>query len=279
MAALALLLLALGALLAPSARAAEFTVNDNGDGPDATPGDGVCTTQFTDPSLPPTTGVPVTCTLRAAIQEANAVAGRDTIRFSLPGTGSQIRRINVQSELPPITEAVVIDGTTQPGYPGTPVVEVNGTNVDSASSGLLVRADRTTIRGLSVVRFPESGVRADSFGEIEPQSLVVDANVLSENGTNGIQLLFSPVPPSPTTASAPRPTAPTTNRTPVRESPSSVRPTTPSEEPPGTGTWSRRTVGRESSSQARTATPWPGTGSASTSRATPLWPTPATASS
>src|SRR5262249_43423379 len=46
---------------------ATFTVNDKADATDAHPGDGICATL---------TG---TCTLRAAIQEANALAGTDQI--------------------------------------------------------------------------------------------------------------------------------------------------------------------------------------------------------
>jgi CSLREA domain-containing protein len=49
-----------------------YTVNDAGDAADATPGDGVCATA---------SGV---CTLRAAIQEANATSGAKTINFALP---------------------------------------------------------------------------------------------------------------------------------------------------------------------------------------------------
>ena len=54
------------------AQAATFTVNSPFDAADANPGDGVCETA-------PGNGV---CTLRAAIEEANALAGNDTI--SLP---------------------------------------------------------------------------------------------------------------------------------------------------------------------------------------------------
>jgi CSLREA domain-containing protein len=51
------------------ASAASFTVNSNGDAADAHPGDGTCAT----------IGVAAVCTLRAAIEEANALAGADTI--------------------------------------------------------------------------------------------------------------------------------------------------------------------------------------------------------
>ena len=64
------LLLAAAALLGSlQANAATFVVNDTADVVDATPGDGVCETS---------TGNG-TCTLRAAILEANALAGADTV--------------------------------------------------------------------------------------------------------------------------------------------------------------------------------------------------------
>ena len=61
----------LGVFLSASAQAAVFTVNNSADVVDANPGNGVCETA-------PGNGV---CTLRAAIQEANALAGDDTITF------------------------------------------------------------------------------------------------------------------------------------------------------------------------------------------------------
>src|SRR2546421_6391342 len=51
-----------------------FVVNSTGDGDDAFPGDGQCETAVGN-------GV---CTLRAAIEEANAHAGADGIGFSIP---------------------------------------------------------------------------------------------------------------------------------------------------------------------------------------------------
>ena len=55
-------------------------VNSTGDGSDASPGDGVCDTGGTNSE-----GADE-CTLRAAIEEANATATVDTIEFSLPVT-------------------------------------------------------------------------------------------------------------------------------------------------------------------------------------------------
>lgn len=62
-AALAIAVFGLGA----PARAATFIVNDTTDAVDAAPGDGVCLTAAGQ------------CTLRAAIRQANALAGPDTI--------------------------------------------------------------------------------------------------------------------------------------------------------------------------------------------------------
>src|SRR5262245_18907885 len=53
-------------------------------------------------------------TLRAAITSANGSPGADVITFNITGAG--VHTINVNSALPAITETVVIDGTTQPGY-------------------------------------------------------------------------------------------------------------------------------------------------------------------
>ena len=54
--------------------------------------------------------------LQQAILDANATNGLDTIIFQIPGTG--VHTITPTSALPAITDPVVIDGTTQPGYVG-----------------------------------------------------------------------------------------------------------------------------------------------------------------
>ena len=72
--------LALLLALLPGARPARavgfFNVNSTLDERDASPGNGTCS------STPSSK-----CTLRAAIQEANATPGTDTINFAIPGTG------------------------------------------------------------------------------------------------------------------------------------------------------------------------------------------------
>ena len=58
---------------------------------------------------------PPTCTLRAAMEEANAHGGHEQIAFSIPGSG--VHRIEPVAALPMMTDpaGVTIDGYTQPG--------------------------------------------------------------------------------------------------------------------------------------------------------------------
>jgi hypothetical protein len=53
-------------------------------------------------------------TLRAAILAVDADSTPDTIDFNLGGGGHQV--ITLAGALPPITNSVTIDGTSQPGY-------------------------------------------------------------------------------------------------------------------------------------------------------------------
>src|SRR4051794_13886999 len=59
-------------LPAQSTYAAPFTVDSSADAVDAAPGDGVCATQ-------PLPDEGIRCTLRAAVMEANALAGAHTV--------------------------------------------------------------------------------------------------------------------------------------------------------------------------------------------------------
>ena len=110
---IASLVLALFFMTVPPASALAFTVNSTADGEDVNQGDGICETA--------TAGE---CTLRAAIMEANASPGTDTISFHIPGDGPHT--ISPSYGFDFIFDPVVIDGTTQPGFSGTPVIELDG---------------------------------------------------------------------------------------------------------------------------------------------------------
>jgi hypothetical protein len=122
-----------------------IVVNMVGDAGDTNLADLTCDSDNTTPGSQ--------CTLRAAIMQANASPGLDTIAFAI-GTGP--KTITPASGLPSITEATIIDGTTQPGFAGTPIIELNGAAA-GAIAGLNVTAGDSTIRGLVINRFGVAG--------------------------------------------------------------------------------------------------------------------------
>ena len=80
--------------------------------------------------------------LRLAIIQSNDSGPRDTIVFNIPGTGVHTIRPTSFTLLPGITQPVVIDGTTQPGYAGTPVIEISGENA-GAATGLFINTSNS----------------------------------------------------------------------------------------------------------------------------------------
>jgi hypothetical protein len=101
--------------------------------------------------------------LRQAILDANANAGQlDTITFNITGGGGQT--IAVLSPLPTITDPVIIDATTQPGFAGQPIIELNGSGAGAGSNGLLITGGGSTIRGFVINRFSSSGISISGAG-------------------------------------------------------------------------------------------------------------------
>lgn len=129
--------------------------------------------------------------LRDAIINANATPGKDTITFNIPGSG--VKTINLLIALPEITDPVVIDATTQPGYAGSPLIELNGSAVNSNNgSGLVIRAGGSTVRGLAIVFFGNgSGIwlNACDNNVIEANYIGIAADGTTMRGSSrGIQL-------------------------------------------------------------------------------------------
>ncbi len=104
-----------------------------------------------------------TCSLRDAILFANATPGADTISFAI---GIGLKTIMPSTALPDISDAVVIDGTTQPGFAGSPLIELDGGQIGGTSSeGLRVTAGGCIIRGLIINNFPGNGISLQGTGE------------------------------------------------------------------------------------------------------------------
>jgi CSLREA domain-containing protein len=116
---------------------------------------------------------PAHVSLRDAILAANAHPGTDTIDFDIPGSG--VHTITPLTALPPITDSVIIDATTQPGYSGTPLIQIDGTQVEQSDAsgapvilnGLYILASGSTIKGLDIdnfARYLSSSVGTPALG-------------------------------------------------------------------------------------------------------------------
>lgn len=97
--------------------------------------------------------------LRQAILDANANPGADSITFNIAGPSLRIQPL---LGLPDIVDPVVIDGSTQPGFSGAPIIELNGSK--SAVRALFVNAAASTIRSLVINEFSTGGILIGSAG-------------------------------------------------------------------------------------------------------------------
>jgi hypothetical protein len=94
--------------------------------------------------------------LRQAILDANAAPGPDEIGFSIPGAGPHA--ISLASALPQITQPLYLNGASQPGYAGTPLIVLDGSDVP-AGTGLWFAVGNSRVQALSIVGFGGSGIR------------------------------------------------------------------------------------------------------------------------
>ena len=74
-----------------------------------------------------------------------------------------LQTITPTSALPTITEAVIIDGTTQTGFSGTPLIQLSGGSAGTAS-GLHITAGNSTVKGLIINQFSQYGIRLETNG-------------------------------------------------------------------------------------------------------------------
>jgi uncharacterized repeat protein (TIGR01451 family)/CSLREA domain-containing protein len=167
-----------------------FIVNTTADGADTSPGDGLCMTASSK------------CSMRAAIQEANASpngSARDEIHFNVPY--STFRPYTIQLSAPPlpeITEPIIIDGTTQPGYQTFPLIMLSGAFIEG--SGLTISAGNSIIRGMGIGTFRQHGIYLKNQGHniIEGNAIGKVAstsgsgNTLGGNTKSGIHIENSP---------------------------------------------------------------------------------------
>jgi len=156
--------------------AATFVVNTTADGVDANPGDAVC-------EITPAGG---DCSLRAAIEEANALSGADTINFNLSGAadfvgtiGDDGYSISTNTPLPSITEQVLINGYSQnlsfansavspAPLDGQLLVKIDGSSQQNSTYNnvgcITIQSTNVEVRGLIISNCGNDGInlfRAD----------------------------------------------------------------------------------------------------------------------
>jgi hypothetical protein len=86
-----------------------------------------------------------TGSLFQAITNANANPGADTIAFSIDSGAQTIDAL----QLPEITSPIIIDGTSQPGYSGAPLIELNG---GGSANCLKITVGNSIVQGLVINR-------------------------------------------------------------------------------------------------------------------------------
>jgi hypothetical protein len=90
--------------------------------------------------------------LRAEILAANAATGQAQILFAIPGSGVQTIKVT-SAPLPPIARQLLVDGRSQPGFAGTPLIRIDNATGDASAIGLEVDAGPSRILSLDVTSF------------------------------------------------------------------------------------------------------------------------------
>ncbi len=131
--------------------------------------------------------------LRWAILQANSGTGSATIDFDIPGSGPAT--INLSTPLPTLVNPVVIDGTSEPGYQDSPLIEIDGSGLSGAgNTGMVIAGGNSTIEGLSIVGFSNAAIEltTGSGNVIEANDLgVAPSGTLAIPNGQGLSVLGS----------------------------------------------------------------------------------------
>ena len=159
--------------LTRAAAAATLTVNSTRDVGDVSPGNGLCDTGTLNSQ-----GA-TECTLRAAIEEANALAGVDTITVGIPTSESGFNLVPPKWTIFPSTDLtttapIILDATTQPSYAGMPRIVIDGTS-NGGENLFTIQGGNSTVRGFTF----HNNIGGSSTDSIEVES--GDGNTIQGN--------------------------------------------------------------------------------------------------
>ncbi len=121
-------------------------------------------------------------TLRQAILDANMNPGLDTIEFV---TMESMPTVFLDTDLPAITDPVVLDGTTEPAFSGTPIVEITagggsqiGNGMQPPTSGFMISSGGCTLRGFVINSIPGNAIEM-----VTNDGNIVEGNFLGTDRT------------------------------------------------------------------------------------------------
>ncbi len=133
--------------------------------------------------------------LREAIWAANNTTNidastADVINFAI-GVGGSAQTIMVNAGgLPTITDAIVLDASTQGA---NQLITLDGTNAVNSTGGLVLRTNDSIIRGFNVINFPDEGIEIDGTTGFGDDNLIEDnwvgitaGGAAAGNGDDGI---------------------------------------------------------------------------------------------
>jgi parallel beta-helix repeat protein len=168
--------------------------------------------------------------LRQAILDADTFANGtsaqpDLIQFAIPATDlgysstTGAFTITPLSALPTITDTLILDASSQPGFAGTPLIVLDGSQAGAGANGVLIAAANSTVRSLVIDRFGGEGISAagspnvsliGNYVGVDPSGTIatgngdigiivqegstnalIQNNVISSNGNYGIELYRS----------------------------------------------------------------------------------------
>jgi hypothetical protein len=134
----------------------------------------------------------------ATLAQAGLVATKENVVFMIsngtaaPGLRAAnnyfvagIATISPQSTTASVTSTLVLDATKQPGFIGTPIVELNGTNAGTENGFAIYGASNSVVRGFIINRFNKHGIGL-SLGS---SNCVIAGNYI---GTNAAGTAASP---------------------------------------------------------------------------------------
>lgn len=119
--------------------------------------------------------------LRLAISQADS---GETVCFNIPGGG--VKTITMSTTIS-INQDITIDGTSQPGYAGSPLIEINGNH--AVNTGIQLSGGNATIKGLVVNNYQVDGIFIPSSGNTVTASYIgLDSSGTADsgNGSSGI---------------------------------------------------------------------------------------------